>query len=268
MKILITNDDGIDAEGIQILALQLFKDGFDVTIVAPKEDSSGAGAGVGQVYLNTNSIRYDKVSIPGLEDIEAYSIDALPAMTVLAGFLGFLEFLPDIVISGINNGLNVGRSSLHSGTVGAALTSQHFCVPSIAVSTEWDERPIFESAATITCELIRAINAGTFNLAQKKITLNLNVPSKPLDAIKGVKITKLSNYGLIKAVNRNSDTNTLNLDLTPHDFDHNDETDIAALRSGYASVTPIETVKHSNHEGLITNINNIIQPVWDRSIMK
>ncbi len=263
MKILLTNDDGIQADGIKVLASELVKNGYDVTIIAPMEDSSGASAGVGQVYLRTESIRYEKVNIDGLENTEAYAIDALPALTVLAGFLGFLNFTPELVVSGINNGLNVGRSSLHSGTVGAALTSQHFSVPSIAVSVEWDEKPYFDTAATIACELI-----SLFNFMPSKITLNLNVPSKPIEQLAGIKLTSLSNYGLIKKVIKNQKTSTLNLDLSQHDHKLDELSDIIAVRSNFASITPISSVKSLKDATLESHITDILGEVWHNSNKK
>jgi broad specificity polyphosphatase/5'/3'-nucleotidase SurE len=96
----------------------------------------------------------------------------------------------------------------------------------------------------------------------------VNVPSKPLELINGIKITKLSNYGLIKTVSKNHETGTLYLDLSPHELNLSDETDISALRSNYVSVTPIETVRQLDHETLNAHIFDIIDHVWNQSVKR
>ena len=89
-------------------------------MVAPSSNYSGAGAAVGSV-TETTTIPYQRATVEGAEAVEAYGLDASPALSVIAGALGAVGPKPDLVVSGINHGVNVGRSILHSGTVGAAL---------------------------------------------------------------------------------------------------------------------------------------------------
>ena len=131
MRILVTNDDGVGAPGLAALtrALVAWADGagdgpaHEIIVVAPSSNYSGAGAAVGSVTDHT-TIAYQRAYVEGAEDVEAYGLDASPALSVIAGALGAVGPKPDLVLSGINHGVNVGRSVLHSGTVGAALDRQ------------------------------------------------------------------------------------------------------------------------------------------------
>ena len=130
MRILITNDDGVFAPGIAALARGLhaaFGDEHELVVVAPLTDHSGAGAAVGPVY-ERESIPYEHVDIPGLADVPTYGIDGSPALSVILACIEGFGPRPDLVVSGINHGINAGRSALHSGTVGAALTGAQFGV--------------------------------------------------------------------------------------------------------------------------------------------
>ena len=130
MRILVTNDDGVGAPGLAALtrALVVWAEEAagepppEIIVVAPSTNYSGAGAAVGSVTDHT-TIGYQRAFVEGAEEVEAYGLDASPALSVIAGALGAVGPKPDLVLSGINHGVNVGRSVLHSGTVGAALTA-------------------------------------------------------------------------------------------------------------------------------------------------
>ena len=143
MRILITNDDGVFAPGIAELARGLhaaFGDEHDLMVVAPLTDHSGASAAVGPVY-ERESIPYEHVDIPGLADVPTFGIDGSPALSVILGCIEGFGPKPDMIVSGINHGINTGRSALHSGTVGAALTGAQFGVRGLAVSIAWASEP-------------------------------------------------------------------------------------------------------------------------------
>jgi 5'-nucleotidase len=121
MRILITNDDGVFAPGIAALARGLWAalgDRHDLVVVAPMVDHSGAGAAVGRVY-ERESIPYEEVDLPGLAHVPTFGIDGPPALAVIVACIEGFGPRPDLVVSGINHGVNAGRSALHSGTVGA-----------------------------------------------------------------------------------------------------------------------------------------------------
>src|SRR3954451_6117734 len=129
MRILVTNDDGIDAVGLHVLARRLVELG-DVVVGAPDREYSGASAALGTLHLIRPEVR--RVDIAGVAD--AWSITGPPALCVTFGRLGVFGARFDLVVSGINPGANSGRAIYHSGTVGAALTARNGGVCGLAVS--------------------------------------------------------------------------------------------------------------------------------------
>jgi 5'/3'-nucleotidase SurE len=163
-------------------------------VVAPSSNYSGAGAAVGSVTDRT-VIGYQRAVVEGAEGVEAYGLDASPALSVIAGALGAVGPKPDLVLSGINHGVNVGRSILHSGTVGAALTAAQLGLRALAVSLRAGVTPDpWESAADLAVALI-----GPLCAAPPRTVLNLNVPALPLAEIRGLRWARVSGAGLIKS---------------------------------------------------------------------
>jgi 5'-nucleotidase len=202
VRILVTNDDGVSAPGLAALtrALVAWADGtgngpaHEVIVVAPSSNYSGAGAAVGSVTDHT-TIGYQRAYVEGAEGVEAYGLDASPALSVIAGALGAVGPKPDLVLSGINHGVNVGRSVLHSGTVGAALTASQLGISALAVSLRAGADPDpWESAAVLAVALIPLLVA-----APPRTVLNLNVPHVPLADIRGLRWARVSGAGLIKS---------------------------------------------------------------------
>jgi 5'-nucleotidase len=206
VRVLVTNDDGVTAPGLAALTRALVGwaersaasggPQHDIVVVAPSSNYSGAGASVGSVSDGTR-IGYQRARVEGAEDVEAYGLDASPALSVIAGALGIVGPKPDLVLSGINHGVNVGRSVLHSGTVGAALTASQLGISALAVSLRSGMTPDrWESAADLAVALIPMLAA-----APVSTVLNLNVPSLPLNEILGLRWARVSGAGLIKAAN-------------------------------------------------------------------
>ena len=205
MRILVTNDDGVGAPGLGALTRAVARwaeaagaDGpgtrHEVVVVAPSSNYSGAGAAVGSVTDKT-TITYQRALVDGAAQVEAYGLDASPALSVIAGALGAVGPKPDLVLSGINHGVNVGRSVLHSGTVGAALTASQLGISALAVSLRAGADPDpWESAAELAVALIPLLVA-----APVRTVLNLNVPALPLGEIRGVRWARVSGAGLIKS---------------------------------------------------------------------
>jgi 5'-nucleotidase len=204
VRILITNDDGVGAPGLAALTRSLVRwvdavaaaggPTHQIVVVAPSSNYSGAGAAVGSVTDRT-TIPYARATVEGAEGVEAYGLDASPALSVIAGALGAVGPKPDLVLSGINHGVNVGRSVLHSGTVGAALTASQLGISALAVSLRAGATPDpWESAAELAVSLIPVLVA-----APVRTVLNLNVPALPLDQIRGLRWARVSGAGLIKA---------------------------------------------------------------------
>jgi 5'-nucleotidase len=257
MRILITNDDGVFAPGIAALARGLsvaLGAEHEFFVVAPLTDHSGASSAVGRVY-EREAIPYETVQIPGLARVPTYGIDGTPALAVILACIEGFGPRPDLVVSGINHGLNTGRSVLHSGTVGATLTAAQFGVRGLAVSIAWGEEPVpWESPVGLAVALVPFI-AG---LASASV-FNLNVPALPADQLQGLAHGSLGRIGLIRGVrpertpepvagppvDRTAGVVTLNLrgsgsaaelaELEPG-------TDAALVANGWASLTPIHGV--------------------------
>jgi 5'-nucleotidase len=206
VRILVTNDDGVSAPGLAALtrALVAWAGGdHHIVVVAPNSNYSGASAAVGSVTDRT-TIAYERAAIEGVGGVEAYGLDASPALSVIVGAMGAVGPKPDLVLSGINHGVNVGRSILHSGTVGAALTASQLGISSLAVSLRAGVTPDpWESAADLAVALITVLAA-----APSRTVLNLNVPALPLDEIRGLRWARVSGAGLIKAASGTGEWDT------------------------------------------------------------
>ncbi len=262
MRILITNDDGVFAPGIAALARGLFAafgDLHELVLVAPLTDHSGAGAAVGAVY-ERESIPFESVEIPGLAHVPTYGIDGSPALAVILACIEGFGPRPDLVVSGINHGINAGRSALHSGTVGATLTGAQFGVRGLAVSIAWGEDPVpWETPVQLACGIVPML-ADT----APATVLNLNVPAVPPDLLKGLRHGTLGTAGMIRsvrpersaqpvagpAIDRTSGAITLAMrgmgvtaDRIAEQAELEPDTDAAIIAEGWASLTPLVGVR-------------------------
>jgi 5'-nucleotidase len=251
VRILVTNDDGVHAPGLAALVRALArwaKDGHDheIVVVAPLANYSGASAAVGTVY-ERQAVDFRRVAIEGAEEIPAYGLDATPALAVVVGAFGAFGPKPDLVVSGINLGVNVGRSILHSGTVGAALTAAQHGLRGLAVSLRSQPEPHqWETAAQVALWMVPVVAAGP-----PRTVLNLNVPAVPLDRLRGVVSARISDAGIVKGANAemtSGDAGLVDLVLgtaVPSLGDTSDEDpsdDGAVIAAGYASLTMLRGV--------------------------
>ena len=269
MRILVTNDDGVHAPGLAAMtrALAVWAAGGphaedrQVVVVAPLTNHSGAAAAVGTVY-ERDAIAYRSATIEGAESVPAYGLDASPALSVIVGALGAFGPPPDLVVSGINLGVNVGRSVLHSGTVGAVLTGAQLGVRGLAVSLRsGSDVDRWETASGIAVALVPALLA-----APARSVWNLNVPSVAPGTLRGVRRGHISAAGIIKSVadtvrrepgagGDGSGSGEIHLNLgaaVPSLGDVGDEgpTDDGALvAAGFASLTPLAGVREDTTAG-------------------
>lgn len=196
MRILVTNDDGIDSVGLHVLARAMLDHG-DVTIVAPDTEYSGAGAAFGPVHLIRPEVHEARVE--GIAS--AWSVSGPPGLCVLYSRLGVFGDQFDLVVAGINPGMNVGRSVYHSGTIGAALTARNGGITGIAVSqavAEWGvegqgtgedlDSQVWDSAGEVARVAVGAVVADPPGVPS---VLNINVPNLPLDEMSGWKQTRI-----------------------------------------------------------------------------
>jgi 5'-nucleotidase len=177
MKILVSNDDGISAPGIKILAAELEKIA-KVTVVAPDRNRSGASNSLSL----TRPIRLKQL------DNGHYSVEGTPTDCVHLALTGLLDTSVDMVISGINDGANLGDDILYSGTVAAAMEGRHLGLPAIALSMVGDNVQHYQTAAVIARQLVTQLYH--VELPAQTI-LNVNVPDLPIDKIAGFEVTRL-----------------------------------------------------------------------------
>ncbi|MCL4415958.1 MAG: 5'/3'-nucleotidase SurE [Actinobacteria bacterium] len=183
--ILLTNDDGIEAKGITMLYNALVKNaGWNIWIVAPDKERSAIGHAITVFY----PISVKKEFINGI--FCGYAVDGTPADCVKLAIAAIFERKPDLLISGINRGANVGRNIIYSGTVSAATEGTIYNVPSIAVSMNNLKDTDYTFAAEFT-KNIASLLLGSANLPERTL-LNINIPDVSEDKIKGVKITNQS----------------------------------------------------------------------------
>jgi 5'-nucleotidase len=264
MRLLLTNDDGVLAPGMAVLARSVAQwietapdaEERDAIIVAPHRNYSGMSSAVGDVFERP-TVKYRRHRIAGAESIVTYGLEAPPALCAILGALGSFDFRPDVIVSGINAGANVGRSVLHSGTVGAVLTGAQLGLSGLAVSVQWGEDVHYDTAALVAIEVLDELFR-----APSRTLLNLNVPNLEVHQLKGVRRGHISTAGLIKAAGAGaggealSDEGELPLRLgaaSPELGDVSDEEaddDGALLAAGYASLTPIRGPHEVEDAGL------------------
>ncbi len=253
MRILITNDDGVGAPGIAVLARSVARwiddcpDGEvrEALVVAPHTNHSGMSAAVGDVFDHP-TVAYRRHTIAGAESIPTFALEAPPALCAMLGSLGSFGIEPDLVLSGINSGANVGRSVLHSGTIGAILTAAQVGLSGLAISVQWGEQVHYETAAAVAMEVINELLR-----APSRTLLNLNVPNLPTAELRGVRRGRISTAGVVKAAGPRAGGEPLGEEgelplrlgaASPELGDVSDESaddDGALLAAGYASLTPI-----------------------------
>ncbi|MCU1498571.1 MAG: 5/3-nucleotidase SurE [Acidimicrobiales bacterium] len=234
MRVLVTNDDGIDSEGIQVLAKHLAAAGHDIMVVAPDGDQSGMGAALGHLRPDS-AVEVRPVVVDGLEPGQAWAVAGSPALTVVAAMLGGFGEPPGLVVSGINAGLNTGRSVLHSGTVGAALTGQNFGISGLAVSLEAGDGWQWETAAALAVETVPLVVD-----APSRSVVNLNVPARRREDVLGTRWARLAPFGAVRAAVSSSDgDHDLQVELTATDYVPEPDTDQGTVQAGWASLTTI-----------------------------
>ncbi|HET9732017.1 MAG TPA: 5'/3'-nucleotidase SurE [Acidimicrobiales bacterium] len=241
----MTNDDGWDAPGLAALAAELVAVGHDVVVVAPLEDRSGSGASIGPVHLG-QTLRYERVSIPGLEGVSCYALDGPPALAVMTARLGGFGPPPEMVASGINPGPNTGRATLHSGTVGAALTAANFGMSAVAVSMEVGEDQNWSTAARLGAVAVEWLTG-----APLRTVLNLNVPNLPLESLRGLRRAQLAPFGTVRAAVVEGADGHLEVEMREVDSELPADSDTALIGEGYATITPLVGIRPSpDHPGV------------------
>ena len=230
--ILVTNDDGIYTDGIYWL-WEAVKDFGNVLVVAPDTEKSA----VGHAITITNPLRTKHVNRRG--GFSGYAVNGTPADCVKIAVRSILKSPPDLVVSGINYGANVGTNVIYSGTVSAATEGTFLGIPSVAVSIDSHHPEDFKPAMDITQNTLKKVLK--FGLPEGTL-LNVNVPDIPDEKIKGIRITTQGNaYFKDRFEKREDPRGNIYYWMTGEsiDPDSSGNTDNRALKDGYISVTPI-----------------------------
>jgi len=233
MHLLLTNDDGIHAEGLQALYRQCAKH-YSVTVMAPDRERSAVGHGI----TLHQPLRAVPVHLNG--GMPGYAVSGTPADCIKLAVLEILERPPDMVVSGINPGANVGVNINYSGTVCAAKEASLYGFPAIAVSMPGPNVNHYDEAARFIFNLIGRVSqeglpGGTF--------LNVNIPDMPLDAMSGVRISRHGTKLFPEYVDKRVDPRNHAYywqgcdELREHPDPSIDET---ALSQNFISITPIK----------------------------
>jgi 5'-nucleotidase len=236
--ILITNDDGIAADGLRALVESLAGIGR-IIVVAPDQEQSAS----------SHAITLDKPLRIKELDPSRFAVSGTPTDCVLLAVHGILGRKPDLIVSGINHGPNMGEDVVYSGTVAAAIEGCILGINAMAVSLASWQSVSFEGAASVTRYLAREILA----MGEGRTRLwNVNVPSVPVDAIKGIKVTKLGSRVYNDLIIKKTDPRGKDyfwIGGAEPGWSAGDNTDFAAVSGGYVSVTPLR-LDFTDYEGI------------------
>ncbi|MGE5544830.1 MAG: 5'/3'-nucleotidase SurE [Bacillota bacterium] len=234
MRILVTNDDGLDSLGLHVLA-ETLAEMAEIFVVAPDRERSGTGHGI---------TVFEPIMIKRVEGVakanSAWVVHGTPVDCVKLGISALLPQKPDLVVSGINKGANLGWDVLYSGTVSAAMEGVIMGVPSIAVSLCLDEGPVdYGFAARFTRAVCRQLEKDGFD---RDTIININVPGLPRPDIKGMRVTRLGRrqYENVFEERKDPRGNTyfwMGGDVVEEDQEP--DSDVRAINEGFISLTPI-----------------------------
>ncbi len=229
MRILVSNDDGYSAPGIRALAAALAEDA-EITLVAPERDRSGA----------SNSLTLEWPIRVTQEGERVYRVEGTPTDCVHLAITGLLESLPDMVVSGINAGANLGDDVLYSGTVAAAMEGRSLGLPAVALSLASHTPTHYETAAWVARQVVGRLRKEPL---PADTILNINVPDLPLEAVQGFEATRLGARHRAEAAIPAEDPRGRTIFWIGPPGSQQDAgpgTDFDAIERGYVSVTPLQ----------------------------
>lgn len=246
MRILISNDDGYFAPGIEALASALSAVG-EVTVVAPERDRSGA----------SNSLTLDRPLSLRRVRKNLYYVNGTPSDCVHLAVTGMFEKLPDMVVSGINHGANMGDDTIYSGTVAAATEGYLLGVPSIAISLVSRLSDDFSAAAQVAVDLAERFRRRPF---EAPVLLNVNVPLGDYASLKGLRVTRLGRRHkaepVIKMLSPRDET-VYWIGPAGSAQDSGSGTDFNAVDAGYVSITPLQI--DLTHNGQLESVSTWLE---------
>ena len=242
MRILLSNDDGYFAPGLAALAEGLAPLG-EITVVAPERDRSGA----------SNSLTLDRPLMLSRAHNGYFFVNGTPTDCVHMAVTGLLDFEPDVVVSGINNGSNMGDDTLYSGTVAAATEGYLLGIPAIAISLVSRAFTHYATAARVARDLVERLSREPFGAP---VLLNVNVPDVPYEALAGIEVTRLGRRHKAQPVvpGKNPRGETVYwVGPAGAAREAGPGTDFHALEKGAVSVTPLQVdLTHANQIPLLS----------------
>jgi 5'-nucleotidase len=248
--VLVTNDDGVASEGLWYLAAAAAEAGLDPVIAAPAGEASGSGSALSGVW-DGSRIEIERTELPGVAaSIPAYAVRATPAFIAFVATRGAFGFRPRFVLSGINNGPNLGLGVMHSGTVGAALTAAANGVRAAAFSLDTrncdgDGRREWPAAAAVAGQVIAVL----LNEPDPGV-LNVNVPNVSAERLRGVRRASLAAPGVVEVTMAGPAEDYLQISVPVPPGEPEPGSDSAVLAAGYATVTPLRGVGETSSAGL------------------
>lgn len=247
MRILLSNDDGYLAPGLRALD-RVLSSVAETVVVAPDRDRSGA----------SNSLTLETPLRARRAENGYIRVEGTPTDCVHLAITGLLEDEPDMVVSGINSGPNMGDDVIYSGTVAAATEGRFLGFPAIAVSMGRHEPEHYDTGARVALELVQRLCAG--NPFDEKIILNVNVPDVPFEQLAGIRATRLGHRHKAEPVVRTQDPRGREIywvGSAGAEADAGEGTDFHALRHNFVSITPIQ-VDLTRHPQVAT-VNDWLQ---------
>ncbi len=247
MRILLSNDDGYFAPGLAQLATSL-SDLGQITVVAPELNRSGA----------SNSLTLDRPMHLRRAANGYMYVSGTPSDCVHLAVTGVLDHQPDMVVSGINLGANMGDDTIYSGTVAAATEGYLLGVPSIAISLGSFEGKHFDTAGRVARELVQRFSATPF---AEPVLLNVNVPDLPYEELRGIQVTRLGRRHkaepAVKSVSPRGET-LYWIGAAGPAADAGEGTDFYAVEHGWVSVTPLQI--DLTHAAQMASVRNWLTP--------
>jgi 5'-nucleotidase len=228
MHLLLSNDDGIHATGLRLLANALAPLG-KITVVAPNRDRSAS----------SNSLTLERPIRAQTVEENWYSVDGTPTDCVHLAITGLIEDEPNIVVAGINNGANLGDDVIYSGTVAAAMEGRFLGLPAVAISVASFQPRFLEVAAQVSHELIAKLSTTQL---PKDVIININIPDLPKQELKGIQTTRLGNRHKAEPVIKSEDPRGKPIywvGSAGPELDAGPGTDFHAIKNGYVSVSPM-----------------------------
>jgi len=246
MRILVTNDDGYLAPGLAALA-DLMRGLGEIFVIAPESNHSGA----------SNSLTLNRpLSVRHASNGFRY-VNGTPTDCVHVALTGLFDWRPDLVVSGINNGQNMGDDTIYSGTVAAAMEGYLFGVPSIAFSHVDKGHAHLDAAAEVAAEVVARFLAEPL---AAPILLNVNIPNRPRNELRGMRVTRLGKRHHSEPVVRSADPRgepIYWIGAAGVAKDAGPGTDFHAVESGYVSITPLQI--DLTHCGQIETVEQWLQ---------